>query len=94
VTQQDLAHADAPLEQQGVEVRAVVEPSATLSAALESLLVSRVGVVAVVDGTGAVLGAVDTPVIMTAVESMHSAVPEETSAVGRTDAAAEGVATR
>jgi osmoprotectant transport system ATP-binding protein len=98
VAQQDLTHADDPLEQKGVEVRAVVEPSATLAAALEALLISRVGVVAVVDGTGALLGAVDTPVIMAAVESMHSAVHEEAQSRNQpgapTDAAAEGVAAR
>jgi osmoprotectant transport system ATP-binding protein len=54
----------------GIEAR-VVEPTTTLDVALEALLGSRVGVVAVVDGSGALLGTVDLRTIMGAVESVH-----------------------
>ena len=54
----------------GLEVRATVEPTATLAAALEAMLGSRVGVVAVVDGSGALLGTVDLRTIMAAVETV------------------------
>jgi osmoprotectant transport system ATP-binding protein len=68
----ELADADDALEGRGIEVRAVVGPGATLSAALESLVGSRVGVVAVVDDGGALLGTLDLDTIMTAVETMRA----------------------
>jgi osmoprotectant transport system ATP-binding protein len=58
---------DAP-GRRGVEAR-VVGRSTTLATALESLLGSRVGVVAVVDDAGGLLGTVDLRTIMTAVET-------------------------
>ena len=67
----DLAASGDTQERRGVEVHAV-EPSATLAAALESLVGSHVGVVAVVDGSGALLGCLDLGTIMTAVESMRT----------------------
>jgi osmoprotectant transport system ATP-binding protein len=67
----DLAAPGDTQERRGVEVHAV-EPSATLAAALESLVGSHVGVVAVVDGSGALLGCLDLGTIMTAVESMRT----------------------
>jgi osmoprotectant transport system ATP-binding protein len=60
------------LEHAGLEVRAVVEPNATLIGALESMLGSRVGVVVVVDGSGALLGKIDVHTIMSAVETMRA----------------------
>jgi hypothetical protein len=66
-------------------VRAVVEPTATLTAALEALLASRVGVVPVVDGAGALLGVVDLPMVMAATETMHGhdAPPADGRTTGR-----------
>jgi osmoprotectant transport system ATP-binding protein len=68
----ELADSDDALEGRGIEVRAVVGPGATLSAALESLVGSRIGVVAVVDDGGALLGTLDLHTIMTAVETMRA----------------------
>ncbi len=64
---------EGSLDRVGLEVRAIVEPTATLVGALESMLGSRVGVVVVVDGSGAFLGTVDMRVIMSAVEVMRAA---------------------
>jgi osmoprotectant transport system ATP-binding protein len=69
----ELAEPGDSLERRGLEVRAVIEPSATLNAALESLLGSHIGVVAVVDGAGALLGVVDLRTIMSAVETTPTA---------------------
>jgi CBS domain-containing protein len=69
----ELPEPDDSLERRGLEVRAVIEPSATLNAALESLLGSHIGVVAVVDGDGALLGVVDLRTIMSAVETTPTA---------------------
>ena len=64
---------EGSLDRVGLEVRAKVEPTATLVGALESMLGSRVGVVVIVDGSGAFVGTVDMRVIMSAVESMRAA---------------------
>ena len=64
---------EGSLDRVGLEVRAIVEPTATLVGALESMLGSRVGVVVIVDGSGAFVGTVDMRVIMSAVESMRAA---------------------
>jgi len=64
---------EGSLDRVGLEVRAIVEPTATLVGALESMLGSRVGVVVVVDGSGAFLGTIDMRVIMSAVEVMRAA---------------------
>jgi osmoprotectant transport system ATP-binding protein len=77
----ELADPGDALERRGTEVRAVVTPTATLTAALEALLASRVGAVPVVDGDGALLGVVDLPMVMAATESMHRQDPA--SADGR-----------
>ena len=68
--------ADVGLERPppGLEVHAVVRPTATLAGALDVLLTSKVGVVAVVDDDGAVLGVVGLPTIMAAVGSGAGAV--------------------
>jgi len=63
---------EGSLDGVGLEVRATVEPTATLVGALESMLGSRVGVVVIVDGSGAFLGTVDMRVIMSAVEAMRA----------------------
>ena len=73
----ELEHASESLERLGLEVRATVEPTATLAGALESMLGSRVGVVVVVDRSGALLGTVDMRMIMTAVEAMRTEAHEQ-----------------
>jgi osmoprotectant transport system ATP-binding protein len=75
----ELAEPGDSLGRRGLEVRAVIEPSATLNAALESLLGSHIGVVAVVDGAGALLGVVDLRTIMSVVETTAHHVAPETS---------------
>ncbi|WP_433287674.1 ABC transporter ATP-binding protein [Pseudonocardia sp. CA-142604] len=80
----ELGQSGGSLEDVGLEVRATVEPTATLAGALDSMVGSRVGVVVVVDGSGALLGTVDMRVIMAAVETVRTdareQVPEEVSA--------------
>jgi osmoprotectant transport system ATP-binding protein len=72
----ELADSGDSLERSGIEVRAVVEPTATLAAALESLLGSGIGAVSVVDGDGALLGTLDLGTIMAAVETIRTATPD------------------
>jgi osmoprotectant transport system ATP-binding protein len=81
---------DAP-GPRGVEAR-VVGRSTTLAAALEALLGSRVGVVAVVDDAGGLLGTVDLRTIMTAVEAGRRTPGADRD--GATDSAADEVAAR
>jgi osmoprotectant transport system ATP-binding protein len=78
VTESDVLRATGGLERAGLEVRAVVEPHATLAGALDAMLSSRVGGVVVVDGRGRYVGAVDMSVIMAATEAMRAAAREET----------------
>jgi osmoprotectant transport system ATP-binding protein len=85
----ELADGGDSVERRGLEVR-VVEPSTTLAAALEALLGSRLGVVAVVDDSGALLGTVDLRTIMDAVETMGAVAPDGPPA-GRGAAADEVV---
>jgi osmoprotectant transport system ATP-binding protein len=77
----ELARTEEPLDGAGTEVRAVVEPSASLSAALEALLGSGVGAAVVVDRAGALVGTVDMAAIMAAIESMNAAAHERSGAV-------------
>jgi osmoprotectant transport system ATP-binding protein len=79
----------------GVEAR-VVGPSTSLAAALEALLGSQVGVVAVVDDAGGLLGAVDVRTIMNAVESVRrTPVTDRDGAIDEAaDEAVDGVAAR
>jgi osmoprotectant transport system ATP-binding protein len=73
----ELEQAHGSLERVGLEVRATVEPTATLAGALESMLGSRVGVVVVVDRSGVLLGTIDMRVIMSAVEAMRVEAHEQ-----------------
>jgi osmoprotectant transport system ATP-binding protein len=73
----ELAGPDDALERRGIKVRAVVEPTATLATALEAMLGSVVGVVVVVDGSGALLGTLDLRTIMAAVEAVRAPAPDE-----------------
>jgi osmoprotectant transport system ATP-binding protein len=79
----------------GVEAR-VVGPSTSLAAALEALLGSQVGVVAVIDDAGGLLGAVDVRTIMNAVESVRrTPVTDRDGAIDEAaDEAVDGVAAR
>ena len=76
----ELADPGDSLEGRGVEVRAVVGPAATLAAALDSLVGSRIGTVAVVDDGGALLGTLDLNTIMAAVETMRAGARDLTPA--------------
>jgi len=73
----ELAGPDDALERRGIKVRAVVEPTATLATALEAMLGSVVGVVVVVDGSGALLGTLDLRTLMAAVEAVRAPAPDE-----------------
>jgi osmoprotectant transport system ATP-binding protein len=73
----ELVGPDGGWERRGIEVRAVVEPTATLATALEAMLGSVVGVVVVVDGSGALLGTLDLRSIMSAVEAVRAPAPGE-----------------
>jgi len=75
----ELGGPGGSLESVGLEVRATVEPTTTLAGALDSMVGSRVGVVVVVDGSGALLGTVDMRVIMAAVETMRTDAREQVS---------------
>jgi len=89
--------ADTDLNRAGLEVRSTVEPNVTLAGALESMLGSRVGVVVVVDGAGALLGTLDMRTIMSAVEMMRAeaqAEDLEDRAVLRARSASEPVTPR
>ena len=79
----ELRRAEGSLDRIGLEVRALVEPTASLVGALDAMLTSRVGGVVVVDGRGAYLGAVDMTVIMQAAETMRRAALVEAAAEGR-----------
>jgi CBS domain-containing protein len=80
------------LGRRGAEAR-TVPVTATLAAALEALLTSRVGVVAVVDEAGALLGTVDLPTVMAVVEPPD---PGTTGVAGRAPSGADpaGASTR
>ncbi|RJK96088.1 betaine/proline/choline family ABC transporter ATP-binding protein [Vallicoccus soli] len=81
----DPAGGARALERVGMEVRAVVEPQATLAGALDAMLTSRVGGVVVVDPRGAYLGAVDMSVIMAAAETMRAAARQAAGGDGAGD---------
>ncbi|MGH8929147.1 MAG: ABC transporter ATP-binding protein [Egibacteraceae bacterium] len=68
-----------PLERVGLPVTSVA-PQATLADALNELVTSRVGTVAVVDGSGVYRGTVDMSVVMAAAETMRRAARDESRA--------------
>lgn len=67
----DLRRPDTNRDLIGLSARATVEPHATLSDALNELVISNAGVAIVVDGKGAYLGVVDLETIMTSVRSLR-----------------------
>jgi osmoprotectant transport system ATP-binding protein len=66
----DFAH-DRPVPELGLPARALVEPQATLSDALEEMLVGSAGVAIVVDGRGAFQGILDVDDIITSIQNMR-----------------------
>jgi osmoprotectant transport system ATP-binding protein len=68
----DFAH-ERPVEQMGLPARALVEPQATLSDALEEMLLGSAGVAIVVDGRGQFQGILDVDDIITSIQNMRDA---------------------
>lgn len=66
----DFRH-DRPIGQLGLPARATVEGQATLSDALEEMLVGSAGVAIVVDGRGRFTGILDVDVIITSIQTMR-----------------------
>ena len=62
---------DRPLAQLGLPARALVEPPATLSDALEEMLLGSAGVAIVVDGRGVFQGILDVDDIITSIQTMR-----------------------
>jgi osmoprotectant transport system ATP-binding protein len=62
-----------PIREMGLPARAMVEPQATLSDALEEMLIGSAGVAIVVDGHGAYQGIVDVDVIIASIQEMRDA---------------------
>jgi osmoprotectant transport system ATP-binding protein len=72
ISLQDIQANGRPLAETGVPVEAILEPQATLHDALDEMLTSDGGVLAVVDGDGAFTGVVSLETIMTAVRSIRT----------------------
>ena len=72
INPRDLARNPSDLTRAGLPVRAVVEPQATLSDALNELVSSNGGVAVVVDGRGAYQGIVDLETLMITVRSIRA----------------------
>jgi osmoprotectant transport system ATP-binding protein len=73
LTDRDLGRDSRSLLDSGAPVQAIVEPQATLSDALNEMLISHAGVSVVVDGKGAYQGVVTIETITEAIKSMRSA---------------------
>ncbi|MCC5950419.1 MAG: ABC transporter ATP-binding protein [Nitriliruptoraceae bacterium] len=71
----DFVH-DRPVAQLGLPAKALVEPQATLSDALEEMLVGSAGVAIVVDGRGAFQGLLDVDDIITSIQTIRDASAE------------------
>ena len=72
----DLRQQSRPLDQVGFKTRALVEPQATLSDALEEMLLGAAGVAIVVDRRGAYQGLLDIDAIITSIQTMKDAQAE------------------
>jgi osmoprotectant transport system ATP-binding protein len=68
----DFRH-DRPIGELGLPTRAMVEAQATLSDALEEMLIGSAGVAIVVDGRGVYQGIVDVDVIIASIQAMRDA---------------------
>jgi osmoprotectant transport system ATP-binding protein len=86
----DVRRADADLARGGLPVRALVEPQATLSDALNEMITSSVGLAIVTDGRGAYQGIIDIDTVMVSIHAMR----EESDAFFRAEkmSTGEGVA--
>jgi osmoprotectant transport system ATP-binding protein len=62
---------ERPLTESGLPARATVEPQATLSDALEEMLLGSAGVAIVVDGRGVYQGLLDVDDIITSIQAMR-----------------------
>ncbi|GGI04409.1 ABC transporter ATP-binding protein [Egicoccus halophilus] len=62
-----------PVRELGLPARAMVEPQATLSDALEEMLLGSAGVAIVVDGSGAYQGIVDVDALVTSMQAVRDA---------------------
>ncbi len=71
----DFLH-DRPVAEMGLPARAMIEPQATLSDALEEMLLGSAGVAIVVDGRGAFQGILDVDDIITSIQTMRDANAE------------------
>ncbi len=84
--------SDRPITEVGVRARAIVEPQATLSDALEEMLLGAAGVAIVVDRRGGFEGLLDVDAIITAIQFMKDAQAEYYRAAKLVDPESEGVA--
>ncbi len=71
----DFKH-DRPIEELGLPARAMIEGQATLSDALEEMLVGSAGVAIVVDGRGHFEGILDVDAIINSIQTMRDASAE------------------
>ena len=85
----DLRQTSRPLDQVGNRTRAMVEPQATLSDALEEMLLGAAGVAIVVDSRGAYKGLLDIDDIITSIQTMKDAQAEFYRAAKLADPEAE-----
>jgi osmoprotectant transport system ATP-binding protein len=69
----DFREPPRAVSEMGLPARAMVEPQATLSDALEEMLIGSAGVAIVVDGRGAYQGIVDVDTIIASIQSMRDA---------------------
>jgi len=72
----DLRRPSADLSRGGLPATAIVEPQATLSDALNEMIVSNVGCVIVTDGRGVYQGVADIETVMTSIRSMRAQVED------------------
>jgi len=72
----DLRQTSRALDQVGYRARATVEPQATLSDALEEMLLGAAGVAIVIDRRGAYQGLLDIDDIITSIQTMKDAQAE------------------
>ncbi len=72
----DLRQQQRPLTEAGLPARAIVEPQATLSDALEEMLLGSAGVAIVTDGRGRFQGLLDVDDIILAIQTMRDTEAE------------------
>jgi len=83
VDRRAINRSDIPLRQAGQPVRSIVEPEATLQAALESMLRSSVGAATVVDRNGRYRGVIRIETLVDEIRAMeHADLGGETASAG------------